>query len=74
MNEKLYPIVILIFIMLISIILAFADDIDGNVKIVQLEAQQERQADHFLARQNDYYAKAVRMLDDNNNNALQGLK
>ena len=60
--------------MLISIILAFADDIDGNVKIVQLEAQQERQADHFLARQNDYYAKAVRMLDDNNNNALQGLK
>ena len=60
--------------MLISLILAFADCIDGNVQIVQVEAYQERTASRFLARQNDYYAKAERMLDGDNNNALQGVK
>ena len=74
MNEKLYPIILLICILLISLILAFADYIDGNVQIVQVKAQQERQSSHFIARQNDYYAKAVHLLNDNNNNALYGVK
>ena len=70
MNEKLYPMVLFICIMLVSLILAFAEYIDDNVQIVQKECQ----ASHFLPRQNDYYAKAVRMLNGINNKALKGVK
>ena len=70
MNEKLYPLVLLICIMLISLILAFADYIDDNVQLVQ----QECQASYFIARQNDYYAKAIVLLNDSNNNSLHGVK
>ena len=69
MNEKLYPLVLFICIMLISLILAFADYIDGNMQIAQVKAHQERPASNFLACQSDYYAKAIRMLDGDNNNA-----
>ena len=72
MNEKLYPIVLFICIMLISLILAFADYIDGNVQIVQVKAQKECQTSHFLARQNDYYEKAILGVVSDNNNALLG--
>ena len=74
MNEKLYPIVIFICIMLIGLILAFADYIDGDMQIAQVKSQQERPASNFLARKTDYYAKAIYLLNDSNNNALQGLK
>ena len=75
MNDiKIYALVIFICIMLISLILAFADYIDGNVPIVQDKAQQERQASRFIARQNDYYAKAIVLLNDSNNNLLHGVK
>ena len=74
MIEKLYPLILFICIMLISLILAFADYIDGDMQIAQVKAQQERQASPFLARQNDYYAKAIYLLNDTDNNALYGLK
>ena len=71
MNEsKLYPLAILIFIMLIGLILAFADYIDGNMQIAQVKAHQERLPSHFLARQNDYYAKAIVLLNDDDDNAF----
>ena len=74
MNEKLYPIVLFICIMLISLILAFADYIDNYIPITAAKAHQERPPSHFLSRQNDYYAKAIVLLDDNNNNAPESFK
>ena len=74
MNEKLYPIVILICIMLISLILAFADYIDGNVQISDVKWHQKSKISHFLASQTDFYSKAIYLLNDINNNALKGFK
>ena len=74
MNEKLYPMVLFICIMLISLVLAFSDYIDDNVQIVQDKAQQECQLSHFLAPIIDYYAKAIVLLNDSNNNSLHGVK
>ena len=65
-----YVLILLVGIMLVSLILAFADYIDDNVQI----AQQECQASYFIARQNDYYAKAIVLLNDSNNNSLHGVK
>ena len=70
MNEKLYPRVLFICIMLISLILAFAGYIDDNVPIVQ----QECQASYFLAPLSDYYAKAIVLLNEDDNNAPEGVK
>ena len=72
--EKRYALVLLICIMLISLILAFADYIDGNVQPVEVKAHQECQSSRFIAHQNDYYAKAIVLLNDDDNNAPLGLK
>ena len=71
---KRYAIVLFICIMLISLVLAFADYIDNYIPITAAKAHQERPPSHFLSRQNDYYAKAVVLLNDSNNNALHGVK
>ena len=74
MNEKIYPLVLFICIMLIGLILVFADDIDGFIPITAVKAQHKCQTSHFLPSQNDYYAKAIVLLNDSNNNALQRVK
>ena len=74
MNEKLYPLVLFGCIVLIGLILAFADYIDSYIPITAVKAQQKCQTSHFLARQTDYYAKAIHLLNDSNNNALQSVK
>ena len=65
-----YVLILLVGIMLGSLILAFAEYIADNVQI----AQQECQASYSIARQNDYYAKAIVLLNDNTNSKLQGFK
>ena len=74
MNEKLYPIVLLICIMLISLILAFADYIDNFIPITAVKERQECQTSPCNERQSDYYAKAIVLLSDSNNNLLHGVK
>ena len=74
MNEKLYPLVLLICIMLISLILAFADYIDRYIPITAVKAHHKCQTGHFMGGQNDYYEKAIYLLNDTNNNALHGVK
>ena len=74
MNEKIYPLVLFICIMLIGLILVFADDIDGFIPITAVKAQHKCQTSQFIARQNDYYAKAIHLLNNTINNALHGVK
>ena len=63
-----------VLIILLIATLIFRNEIDSYIPITAVKAQQECQSSHFLARRNDYYAKAIYLLNDTKNNSLHGVK
>ena len=61
-------------VILLIAVLVFRNEIDSYIPITAVKAQQECQSSHFLARRNDYYAKAIYLLNDIKNNAPECFK